>query len=95
MARAQTKTPAEVPGKERGMLCDCSCAKPCPFGKAGMSERCTLVSLADHFGCELEQALEQLHEWWPVGEALIDYKVKAMLAKYKIGFMIVEAERGG
>lgn len=32
---------------EAQLLCDCSCGDPCPLGKTGMSQRCTLREVID------------------------------------------------
>lgn len=59
-----------VPGDQimESRLCDCSCARPCPFRKSGAEFRCSLESLAAYFQCDPDSALDRLHEWWPTGE---------------------------
>lgn len=47
--------------------CDCDCATPCPLGKTGMAQRCTLEELRKHQ--EAQELLKQLENANGVNEA--------------------------
>lgn len=64
-------------------LCDCSCASPCPLGKTGSEGRCSITQLAAFFKCLPGQALEELHDWWPMGSAEIDRLYKEYIKDVK------------